>query len=180
VLVVLMVALLSGDDKLVPETETATAPPQTAAGTGTAVANPAQRQVLPGALRKPLTASGMRFEVARIANASWARKIRADDPRRGSRWVTIAVRSRNLSRRSLLLRTLGYRLRTGGGVIVGPRRLDVADGPSQGQEGRLLIGSRASVRLGFEVPVKVRTLTFAFEPGGLEGPTVLVPFGDQE
>jgi len=28
--------------------------------------------------------------------------------------------------------------------------------------------------------VKVRTLTFAFEPGGLEGPTVLVPFGDQE
>jgi|GEM_PF-2625171 len=181
VLVVLMVALLSEDDSPVPVGGTATAPPQTATGTGTlpVAATATQGQVLPGALRKPLTASGMRFEVALIANASWARKIRADDPRRGSRWVTIAVRSRNLSRRNLLLRTLGYRLRTGGGVIIGPRRLDIADGPTQGREGRLLIGSRASVHLGFEVPVKVVRPSFAFEPGGLEGPTVLVSLGER-
>jgi hypothetical protein len=93
--------------------------------------------------------------------------------------VTIAVRSRNLSRRSLLLRTLGYRLHTGGGVILGPRRLAIADGPTEGQEGRLQVGSRASVHLGFEVPMKVSTLSFAFEPGGLEGPTVLVKLGDR-
>jgi hypothetical protein len=89
--------------------------------------------------------------------------------------VTIAVRLRNLNRRNLVLRTLGYRLRTGGGVIVGPRRLDIADG----SEERLLVGSRASVHLGFEVPDKAAGLSFVFEPGGLDGPTVLVPVSKQ-
>jgi hypothetical protein len=177
VLALLLVAQLSGDDE--PASQGATTPPRDGAiAPATAAVGPAaQGDVVRGALRKPLTVRGTRFEVARITDAAWARGVRRDRPRGGARWVTMAVRVRNISRRDLVLRALGYRLLTRGGVIVGPRLIDVAEGPRRAREGRLPVGSRASVHLGFEAPRKAAVLSLALEPGGLGGPTVLIPIG---
>jgi hypothetical protein len=145
-----------------------------------AASSAGRSQVVRSTPRRPLSASGARFEIVPIANASWAQRIRNEQPRRGSRWVTIAVRARNVSRRDLVLRTLNYRLRTSRGVVLGPRVIEVAEGPQQARAGRLPLGARASVHLGFEVPAEqTGNLAIAFEPGGLDEPTVLVPIGSQ-
>lgn len=184
---VLVGALSGGDDEgarqstvTVARTVTVAAPaPAAAEATTTPAPAPAARpQVVRGTPRRPVSAGGARFEVVPTADASWAQEIRAEEPRRGTRWVTLAVRARNVRRRELVLRTLGYRLRSGTGVVIGPRVLEVAEGPPASREGRLPRGARASVHLGFEVAFEVRSLSFAFEPGGLSEPTVLVALGD--
>lgn len=184
VALVALIALLGGggDDPPAERAATVTAPPRTATVAETTTTTPAaaasaRSQVVRGTPRTPLSASGARFEIVPIAGASWAQQIRDDEPRSGTRWVTVAVRSRNVRRRDLVLRTLGYRLRTERGVIVGPRVLEVAEGPQRARAGRMPAGSRASVHLGFEVPSQAASLSIAFEPGGLDEPTVLVPIG---
>ncbi len=181
VTVVLLIALLGGGGDDEAPRATVTAPAQTVTvtppTTTPAAAAATRAQILRGTPRRPLTASGARFEVVPISQAGWAREVRDEEPRRGTRWMTVAVRSRNVDRRDLVLRTLGYRLRTEGGVIIGPRVLEVAEGPQQARGGRLAPGSRASVHLGFEVPFEAGSLSIAFEPGGLDEPTVLVAIG---
>ena len=185
VLAFALAALLAGGDEPPSPTATPTAAgPRTVTVTTTtttpAAAPAARSQVVRGVPRRPFSASGARFEVVPISNAPWAREIRDEQPRRGSRWVTIAVRTRNVSRRDLVLRTLGYRLRTSRGVVLGARVLDVAEGPRRAREGRLPVRARASVHLGFEVPMEeTGSLSIAFEPGGLDEPTVLVVLGAQ-
>ncbi len=182
VTVVALIALLGGasDDEVgqappasvtaAPQTVTVTQPATTTAASAAAT----RAQILRGTPRRPLTASGARFEVVPISQAGWARAVRDEEPRRGTSWITVAVRTRNIDRRDLVLRTLGYRLRTEGGVIIGPRVLEVAEGPQQARGGPLPRGARASVHLGFEVPFDAGRLSIAFEPGGLGEPTVLV------
>lgn len=182
VVLVLPIALLGGGgDEPGATATTVTAPPRTVTVTQTTTtpgaASSTRSQVVRSMPRAPLSAGGARFEVVPTANASWAQEVRDEEPRRGTRWVTVAVRTRNVSRRDLILRTLGYRLRTEGGVVLGPRALEVAEGPPPAREGRLPIGARASVHLGFEVPFEAGRLSIAFEPGGLDEPTVLVPIG---
>ena len=180
-LVLLFIAALPGDDEAgapsatetVVQTVTVTVgtPART---TATSPSRPARSQVVRGRPRVPLTASGARFEVVVTADATWAQQVRADEPRSGTNWLTLAVRTRNTSRGDLVLRTLNYRLRTGGGTVIGPRFLEVAEGPQGAREGRLPKGRRASAHLGFEIPFEVRRVALAFEPGGLDEPTVLV------
>ncbi len=163
--------LLTGKDE---------APRSTAAapGVATVVVPPASaQQVVRGAPRQPLAASGVRFAIAPIKHASWARRIRARPPRFRHHWVTIAVRVRNLSRPYLVLGGLGYRLQTQAGLVVGPRVIDLTATSQRPRTGRLVIGARRSVHLGFEVPAGAGRLTFVFDPGGLDEPKVLVPLG---
>jgi hypothetical protein len=175
-LIALIVVVTGGDDA--PRTTAPAARTVTVSAAGTA-ATPGP-PVARGLPREPITASGARFEVAPIRNAKWARQIRKGETRRGYRWVTISVRARNLTRRSLAVSGLGYRLLTRPGVIVGPAVVDLAQATVGVRSGRLAVGARASVHLGFEVPADARRgLTFAFEPGGLEDPTVIVPLPDQ-
>jgi hypothetical protein len=174
-LIVLIVLVTGGADA--PRTTAPAARTVTVTATGGAgTAGPPVARGLP---REPITASGARFEVAPIVNAKWARQIRRGETRRGYRWVTISVRARDLTRRSLAVSGLGYRLLTRAGVIVGPAVVDLAEATVGVRKGRLAVGAQASVHLGFEVPADARRgLTFAFEPGGLEDPTVIVPLPD--
>ena len=170
-LVVVVVLLTGGKDegprgtRAAPQVATVVVPPASA------------RQVVRGAPRQPLTATGVRFAVAPIKHASWARAIRARPPRFRHHWVTIAVRVRNLSRPYLVLGRLGYRLQTQAGVIIGPRVVDLTATSQRPGTGRLVMGARRSLHLGFEVPPGAGKLTFAFDPGGLDEPKVLVPLG---
>jgi len=174
VLVVLVVLVTGGDDA------SRTTAPTARTVTVAAPAGASGPQVARGTAREPLTASGARFEVAPIRNAKWARQIRKRQLRSGRRWVTIAVRARNLTRRSLSPGGLGYRLRTRAGLIIGPVVVELADATAGVRGGRLAIGAQASAHLGFEVPADARDgLTFMFEPGGLGDPAVLVPLADQ-
>jgi hypothetical protein len=171
VLLVILVVLLTGKDE---------APRSTAAAprVATVVVPPASaRQVIRGAPRKPLTAAGVRFAIAPIKHASWARQMRARPPRFRHHWVTIALRVRNLSRPYLVLGGLGYRLQTQAGVVIGPRVIDLSARSQRPPSGRLVMGARRSVHLGFEVPAGAGKLTFAFDPGGLDEPKVLVALG---
>jgi hypothetical protein len=171
VLLVVLMVVLTGNDK---------APRRTAATprVATVVVPPASaRQVIRGAPRQPMTASGVRFAIAPIKHASWAERIRARPPRFRHHWVTIALRVRNLSRPYLVLGGLGYRLQTQAGVIIGPRVIDLSARPERPSTGRLVMGARRSVHLGFEVPAGAGKLTFAFDPGGLNEPKVLVALG---
>jgi len=171
VLLVVLVMLLSGKDEAPRRTA---APPRVA----TVVVPPASaRQIVRAAPRAPLSASGVRFAIAPIKHASWARQIRVRPPRFGHHWVTIALRMRNLSRPYLVLGGLGYRLHTQAGVVVGPRVIDLSARSQRPPSGRLVIGARRSVHLGFEVPSRSGRLTFAFDPGGLNEPKVLVALG---
>jgi hypothetical protein len=170
-LLVVLVVLLTGKDE---------APRGTAAapGVATVVVPPASaRQVVRGTPRQPMTATGVRFAIAPIKHASWARQIRARPPRFRHHWVTIAVRVRNLSRPYLVLGGLGYRLQTQAGLVVGPRVVDLTATSQRPRTGRLAMGARRSVHLGFEVPAGSGKLTFTFDPGGLNEPKVLVPLG---
>lgn len=171
-LLVVLVVLLTGNDEG-PRSSSAAAP-----GVATVVVPPASaRQVVRGVPRQPLAANGVRFAIAPIKHASWARRIRARPPRFRHHWVTIAVRARNLSRPYLVLSGLGYRLQTQAGRVVGPRVLDLTATSQRPPTGRLMIGARRSVHLGFEVPAGAGRLTFVFDPGGLDEPKVLVPLG---
>jgi len=175
--VIVVIASGGGSDRakttsLASPTTTATTRDTTTATT-TAPAAPATAQIIRGTPRAPLSASRARFEIVPITDASWAQKIRRQPRRETYRWVTVAVRTRNTGDRVLALRGLGYRLRTRNGAIIGPLVTELTGAPG----GRLAVGRRGSAHLGFEIPPDAGSLTFAFDPGGLEQPTVLVPIG---
>ncbi len=169
VLIVFVLALLSsrGDDRA------ALAPEPTAPRATTEAG-----QVVRGAPRAAIAASGTTVEVVAIRNASWAKEIRATKPSDGTRWVTVSVRVKNLTRRELVLRGLAYRILTRRSLVVGPTVADVADPDKKLRDGRVPVGARASMHLGFEVPQDAKDLMFALEPGGLQEPTVLVALGN--
>lgn len=120
----------------------------------------------------PFTERGAVFDITRTATALWARQMRRSPPRAGRTWITIAARSRNVSREDFHPRSLGYRVRTGTGIIVGPEFARIP--PELDARGRLPIGERSSVHLGFQVPTGRRDLTLEFDPGP-DSPRIRVP-----
>ena len=124
-------------------------------------------------LDTPFTIDGAVFNVARTNQALWALEIRQRPLREGRTWLTLAAQTRNINRPNFLPRSLGYRLRTPSGMVIGP---DTAQVPSNitAARGRLPAGERSSVHLGFQVPSAQRGLTLEFDPSA-QGPRVRVP-----
>jgi hypothetical protein len=124
-------------------------------------------------LDTPFTVDGAVFNVARTNQALWALQIRRRPLRDGRTWLTLAAQTRNINRATLLPRSLGYRLRTPSGIVIGP---DTAQVPANvtAAGGRLPPGERSSVHLGFQVPTAQRGLTLEFDPSP-QGPLVRVP-----
>ena len=114
-------------------------------------------------LDTPFTVDGAVVTVARTNQAAWALAIRRRALRPGRTWLTLAVQTRNVSRPNFAPRSLGYRLRTASGIVLGP---DTAQVPSSvtAARGRQAIGERSSVHLGFQVPSAQRDLTLEFDP----------------
>ena len=121
----------------------------------------------------PFTVDGARFNVARTRDAAWAVEIRRRPLRPGRTWVTLATQTRNVSRASFHPRGLGFRLRTAAGVVIGPDAAQVPPDLSAAG-GRLPIGRRSSVHLGFQIPREAGELTLEFDPGP-GAPRVRVP-----
>jgi hypothetical protein len=124
-------------------------------------------------LDTPFTVDGAVFSVARTNTASWASSLRRRAPRAGRVWLTMALQTRNVSRPNYRPRGLGYRLRTAAGIAVGPETARAA-GDLAGVGGRLPIGKRSSIHLGFQVPVGERGLTLEYESSP-RGQRVRVP-----
>jgi hypothetical protein len=124
-------------------------------------------------LDTPFTVDGAVFNVARTSQALWALQLRRRPLRDGRAWVTLAAQTRNINRPGFLPRSLGYRLRTSSGLVIGP---DTAQVPSSvtAARGRLPAGRRSSVHLGFQVPTAQRGLTLEFDVSP-QGPRVRVP-----
>jgi hypothetical protein len=124
-------------------------------------------------LDTPFTVDGAVFNVARTNQARWALEIRRRPLREGRTWLTLAAQTRNVDRPDFLPRSLGFRLRTPSGNVIGP---DTAQVPSNitAARGRLPVGRRSSVHLGFQVPRAQRGLTLEFDPSP-RGPRVRVP-----
>ncbi len=111
------------------------------------------------------------------SDAAWAREIRRRPPGPGHKWVTVAVRGRNVSRRRFDPTRLAYRLRDErdtayigafrGGT--GPRSL--------ARRGSLARGESAVVQLGYRVPRSARRLTLVFEEHAVSGTQIVVPLG---
>ncbi len=138
------------------------------AGAGVAIlAVPAKRVEPPAVLVRPLdvpfTIDGARFNVARTRDAAWAVEIRRRPLRPGRTWLTLAAQTRNVSRASFHPRALGFRLRTAAGIAIGPDTATVPPDVSAAQ-GRLPIGKRSSVHLGFQIPREALDLTLEFDP----------------
>ena len=121
----------------------------------------------------PFTVKGAVFNVARTRDAAWALEIRGRPLRPGRTWVTLAAQTRNVSRASFHPRGLGFRLRTAAGVVIGPDAAQVPPDVSAAG-GRLRIGRRSSVHLGFQIPREAGELTLEFDPGP-GAPRVRVP-----
>jgi len=121
----------------------------------------------------PFTVDGARFNVARTRDAAWAVEIRRRPLRPGRTWVTLATQTRNVSRASFHPRGLGFRLRTAAGIAIGPDTATVPPDVSAAG-GRLPIGRRSSVHLGFQIPREAGELTLEFDPGP-GAPRVRVP-----
>ena len=124
-------------------------------------------------LDTPFTIDGAVFNVARTNQALWALEIRRRPLRQGRTWLTLAAQTRNIDRPNFRPRSLGYRLRTPSGIVIGP---DTAQVPSAvtAARGGLPAGQRSSVHLGFQVPRAQRGLTLEFDPSP-RGPRVRVP-----
>lgn len=149
-----------------------------AAGAGVAIlAVPEKRVEPPAVLVRPLdvpfSVDGARFNIARTRDATWAVEIRRRPLRPGRTWLTLAAQTRNVSRASFHPRALGFRLRTAAGVVIGPDAATVPPDVSAAQ-GRLPIGKRSSVHLGFQIPRETLDLTLEFDPGP-GAPRVQVP-----
>jgi hypothetical protein len=112
----------------------------------------------------PFTAAGAVFEIAPTSTAEWAIDVREREPGQGREWLTLAARSRNVTRQSFYPRTLGYRLRTSSGVIIGPQTAVIPPELSD-PDGRVRPGQRTSVHLGFQVPDEQTGLSLEFDPG---------------
>ena len=142
-----------------------------------AVAMPAEEVEPDPAIVRPLdtpfTVDGAVFNIARTNQALWALEIRRRPLREGRTWLTLAAQTRNIDRPNFLPRSLGYRLRTPSGLVIGP---DTAEVPPSltAARGRLPPGQRSSVHLGFQVPRAQRGLTLEFDPSP-RGPRVRVP-----
>ena len=121
----------------------------------------------------PFTVKGAVFNVARTRDAAWALEIRGRPLRPGRTWVTLSTQTRNVSRASFHPRGLGFRVRTAAGVVIGPDTAQVPPDVSAAG-GRLRIGRRSSVHLGFQIPREAGELTLEFDPGP-GAPRVRVP-----
>lgn len=132
-----------------------------------------RESVLVRAVDQPFTVDGAVFNIARTNQAEWARAIRRQPLRPGRTWLTLAAQTRNIDRPNFLPRSLGYRLRTRAGIIIGP---DAAQVPAEITlaNGRLPAGERSSVHLGFQIPTGQRGLTLEFDPSR-GGPLIRVP-----
>jgi hypothetical protein len=149
-----------------------------AVGAGVAALAMPEKKVQPAPilvrpLDTPFTVDGAVFNVARTGTALWALQIRRQPPRAGRTWLTLAAQTRNVSRPNFHPRGLGYRLRTASGVAIGPDTALVA-GEIPAVGGRLPVGKRTSVHLGFQIPSAQQGLTLEFDPGP-RGPTIRVP-----
>ena len=121
----------------------------------------------------PFVAADAAFEIVRPSTARWAVAVRERELRPGYRWITLAAHTRNVDRANFRPRTLGYRLRTGDGLVIGP---EVATIPGSliDAGGVLKVGGRTSVHLGFQVPNENFDLSLEFDPGR-GGPRIRVP-----
>lgn len=130
--------------------------------------------VLVRALDTPFTVDGAVFNIARTNQAEWARAIRRRPLRTGRTWLTLAAQTRNIDRPNFLPRSLGYRVRTASGIVIGP---DTAQVPADvaAARGRQAIGERSSVHLGFQIPSGQPGLTLEFDPSPRRGPRIRVP-----
>jgi hypothetical protein len=124
-------------------------------------------------LDTPFTIDGAVFSVARTRTASWASAIRRRTLRPRRVWLTLAMQTRNVSRPDYQPRGLGYRLRTAAGIVLGPETARAAGGAAE-VGGRLPVGKRASIHLGFQVPVGERGLTLEYDSSP-RGQRVRVP-----
>jgi hypothetical protein len=138
---------------------------------------PEKRVERPAVLVRPLdvpfTVDGAVFNVARTRDAAWALEIRRRPLRPGRTWLTLAAQTRNAGRAGFHPRALGFRLRTAAGIVIGPDAAQVPPDVAAAQ-GRLPIGRRSSVHLGFQIPREARDLTLEFDPGP-GSPQVRVP-----
>lgn len=124
-------------------------------------------------LDTPFTVDGAVFNVARTNQAEWALEVRRAPLRPDRAWLTLAVQTRNAGRPVFAPRSLGYRLRTSDGIVIGPDSAEVASNVAAAG-GRQAVGARASVHLAFQVPRAQRGLTLEFDPSP-RGPHVRVP-----
>ena len=124
-------------------------------------------------LDTPFTIDGAVFNVARTNQALWALAIRRRPLREGRTWLTLAAQTRNIDRPNFFPRSLGYRLRTPSGLVIGPDTAQLPGGITAAR-GRLPAGERSSVHLGFQVPRAQRGLTLEFDATP-RGPRVRVP-----
>ena len=128
-------------------------------------------------VNREFRAHGAAFRVSNETDALWAREIRRRPPGRGRKWVTVAVRGRNLNRPRFDPTRLAYRLRDHHGTAyigafrggTGPRSL--------AQRGTLDRGQSALVQLGYRVPRSARRLTLVFEDHALSGTQIRVSLG---
>lgn len=130
--------------------------------------------VLVRALDTPFTIDGAVFNIARTDRAEWARAIRRRPLRAGRTWLTLAAQTRNIDRPNLRPRSLGYRVRTATGIVIGP---DTAQVPAEltAAGGRQAVGQRSSVHLGFQIPSGQRGLMLEFDPVPHRGPRIRLP-----
>jgi hypothetical protein len=121
----------------------------------------------------PFTVDGAVFDIARAQTSQWVVAIRRRAPRQGYTWLTLAAKTRNLSRPNFYPRALGYRLRARAGIVIGPTSADV---PADivAAKGRLPVGRRSSVHLAFQVPRTQDDLTLEFDPSP-RAPRIRVP-----
>ncbi len=112
----------------------------------------------------PFTAAGAVFNIARTRTSPWAVAVRRRELPRGHKWITLAAQSRNVGRANFHPRARGYRLRTSSGIVIGPATAMI---PPEllGAGGRLPVGQRTSVHLGFQVPNAKTDLSLEFDPG---------------
>lgn len=130
--------------------------------------------VLVRALDTPFAVQGAVFNIARTNQADWAVAIRRRPLRPGRTWLTLAAQTRNIDRPIFLPRSLGYRVRTASGIVIGPDTAQVSAGAAAAG-GRQAPGERASVHLGFQIPSGQPGLTLEFDPVPRRGPRIRVP-----
>lgn len=132
---------------------------------------PAGRAIRSQQPRTPFDADGVRLEVVPTSGAGWAAEIREETPDTGRRWITVAVRLRNVSREGFRPGSLGYRVRVEepflAATSVGPR---IVEAP-----GRVAVGDRGSAHLGFQVSEDATGLELMLDSRGSSNAEIRVP-----
>lgn len=157
------------------EPATGTAPPAAPADAGRQPRIP----VLNRPEGRPFAVRGVAFMVTASPVADWADAILAEPPGTGRRWLTVAVRTKNIARGSFNPAVLDFRLRGSGSVLVGPDRQGAVGPPTLTRGGTLPPGESAQVRLGFRVPRDPTRFALFFEPvpNGQRQVRVRLPLG---